>query len=211
MAAPGTGTTALQPIVLKLDRMQRQVNYFDPRGLPTMQMQVLWQRHCEALEAFATRISQQVSDNTNLLTQILAAQAKSDAALATATEVKQTTTLAGSYTDPVSVLTADSTGTVTIAAHTRRYLDGTSVAVDGGSVAGLSGYVTVYYDDAGREGGAVSYQGTTSAVSQEGHRHIVGSVQIPGAGEPPATGSGPSGPGFTPPPDRTTNPGYIES
>lgn len=204
VAAPGTGTVALQPITLKLDRMQRQVNYFDPRGLPTMQMQLLWQRHCEALEAFAARIGQQVADTQNLLAQVLAAQAKSDAALTKAAEVEQTTSLAGSYPDPLNVLTADSAGVVTIASHTRRYLDGTSVAVNGGNPPGTfaaGAYVTIYYDDAGREGGAVAYQGTTSAVSQEGNRHIVGSVQIPGAGEPPASGSSPTGPGFVPPPN----------
>lgn len=199
---PGTGATSLEAITLKLDRMQRQASYFDAQGRPTAQMQLLWQRHCEALEQFATRISQQVTDNSNLLAQILAANAIATAGYAKATQVEQASSLAGSYTDPVGVLSADNTGAITIASHTRRYLDGTSASVDAGSpneTFANGAYVTVYYDDAGREGGAVSYQGTTGAVSQEGNRHIVGSVTIPEAGEPPASGTSPTAPGFTPP------------
>lgn len=210
---PGTGTTSLEPITLKLDRMQRQTSYFDAQGRPTAQMQLLWQRHCEALEQFATRISQQVTDNSNLIAQILAANALATAANQTATSVQQASSLAGSYTDPVSVLSADNTGTVTVAAHTRRYLDGTSASVNGGSVGGFANgaFVTIYYVDAGREGGAVTYQGTTGAVSQEGSTHIVGGVTIPQAGDPPASGTGPTAPGFNPPDDFDNfDPGYIE-
>lgn len=213
VAGPGTGSIALQPIVLRLDRMQRQVSYHDPRGLPTMQMQTLWQRHCEALEAFASRIGQQVADTQNLLAQVIAAQAKSDAALGTANTVQRVTSLAGSYPDPVNVLSADSAGNVLIAAHHRRYTDGASAAVNAGSLSGFAAgsWVTIYYVDAGREGGVVAYQGTTGAISQEGDTHIVGSVQIPQAGEPPASGTSPSAPGFTPPPDGTTyDPNYQE-
>ncbi len=198
---PGTGSITLEPITLKLDRMQRQASYYDAQGRPTAQMQLLWQRHCEALERFASATSTQIVDLNNLLAQILAANAIATAANATATQVQQASSLAGSYTDPVSVLSADNTGAVTIAAHTRRYLDGTSASVNGGSVSGFANgsYVTVFYDDAGREGGAVTYQGTTGAVSQEGNRHIVGSVSIPAAGDPPASGTSPTAPGFTPP------------
>lgn len=202
---PGTGTTSLAPITLKLDRMQRQASYFDAQGRPTAQMQLLWQRHCEALEQFADRISQQVTDNSNLIAQILAANALATAANATANAVQQASALAGSYPDPVGVLSADNTGAITIASHTRRYLDGTSASVDAGSLSGFANgaFVTVFYEDAGREGGAVTYQGTTGATSQEGNRHIVGSVTIPQAGDPPASGNSPTAPGFTPPPDLT--------
>lgn len=202
-SGPGTGTTTLGPITLKLDRLQRQTGYFDAQGRPTPQMQTLWQRHCEALEQFAARISQQVTDNSNIIAQILAANALAAAANGTANAVLASTSLANSYTDPVSVLAADNTGAITIAAHTRRYTDGTSVAVDAGSLSGFASgnYVTVFYEDAGREGGAVAFQGTTSAVSQEGNVHIVGSVAIPNAGDPPANGTSPTAPGFTPPAD----------
>jgi hypothetical protein len=205
---PGTGTSTLEPITLKLDRLQRQTGYFDAQGRPTAQMQLLWQRHCEALETFATRISQQVNDNSNLLAQILAANALAQAANTTASQVQAATSLASSYTDPISVLSADNTGSITVAAHTRRYTDGSSASVDAGSLSGFANgaYITVFYEDAGREGGAVTYQGTTQAVSQEGNVHIVGSVTIPQAGDPPADGTSPTAPGFAPP----TNPGGID-
>ena len=190
--------------------MQRQIGYFDQRGHPTALMQLLWQRHCEALEEFATRISQQVNDNSNLLAQILTTTRIAQAARTEAVAVEATTSLAISYTDPVSVLMADSAGNVTVAAHIRRYSNGASVSVNGGSVSGFASgnYVTVYYIDAGREGGAVTYQATTAAISQEGNTHIVGSVFIPAAGEPPASGAGSSAPGYIPPPGF--NPPYIE-
>ncbi len=134
-----------------------------------------------------------------ILNEIQAVLAVAQAADAKASSVQTTVSLANSYVEPSSVLSAASDGTITIAAHTRVYGD-TSVSVDGGSITGFAqgAFVQVYYDDAAREGGAVSYQGTTSLVSQEGARHIVGGVTIPATGEPPVEGQGPRPPGYVP-------------
>lgn len=210
---PGTGSTSLTTVSLSLDRLQRQGRYFNADGTPTTQMQLHWQRHCEALEAFAARITAQVNDNANLLAQILAANALAAAANDNATETQARTSLADSYTDPVNVLTAANDGSISVEAHSRAYGDGTSVSVNAGSVTGFSGgdYVTVFYKDAGREGGAVTYQGTTSAVAQKDAVHIVGQVTIPASGEPPASGGGTTAPGYSPPPSgSTSDPNYVE-
>lgn len=198
VAGPGTGTN-LSVTVPKLDRIRRLEPMVETSRAATMRFQLIQQRNAEAIEAAFAALSQQVADNTAILNEIQAVLAVAQAADAKASSVQTTVSLANSYVEPSSVLSAASDGTITIAAHTRVYGD-TSVSVDGGSVAGFAqgAFVQVYYDDAAREGGAVTYQGTTSLVSQEGARHIVGGVTIPATGEPPVEGQGPRPPGYVP-------------
>jgi archaellum component FlaG (FlaF/FlaG flagellin family) len=195
IAGPGTGAN-LTVTTPKLDRLMRQERIVQSEQ-PSQRFQTIWQQSMEAIEAAFTALTQQVADNTALLNEIRAAQMLAQAANANAAAVQSTVSLANSYVEPSNVLSASSDGTITITAHTRVYGD-TSVSVDGGSVSGFAqgDYVQVYYDDAAREGGAVTYQGTTGLVSQEGARHIVGGVTIPAAGQPPAEGAGPKPPGY---------------
>lgn len=199
VAGPGTGTN-LSVTTPKLDRIRRLERIVEPSGVAAQRFQIIWQRSMEAIEGAFAALTQQVADNTALLNEIRATQAIAQAANANAAAVQSTVSLANSYVEPSSVLSASSDGTVTIAAHSRVYGD-TSVSVDGGSISGFAegAFVQVYYDDAAREGGAVTYQGTTALVSQEGARHIVGGVTIPATGEPPSEGSGPKPPGYVPP------------
>jgi hypothetical protein len=89
---------------------------------------------------------------------------------------------------------------VTISAHTRVYGDGTSVAVNAGSVLAqpYSTLVYIYYDDAARTGGTVTYLATTSqaTAAQTGDRHLVGQVMTPAAAAPPTDGDYVGAPGF---------------
>ena len=63
---------------------------------------------------------------------------------------------------------------------------------------------SIYYDDADRAGGAVTYVATldpTIAVTSDAHpsRHLVGVVSTPAtSGDPPTTGGGTRPPGFPP-------------
>lgn len=202
VAGPGTGV-ALSVTTPELNRLTRYEQLTNSDGTPSVRLMAIWQEAMDKIEDAFAALSTQVGDNTTLLNQIRAAQALARAANDNANEVASRTSLADSYTDPVGVLTAANDGTVAIASHDRVYGNGSSVSVNSGSVTGfVSGdYVTVYYVDAGREGGAVAYQGTTGPISQEGATHIVGQVTIPGAGEPPATGSGTAAPGYNPPSD----------
>lgn len=182
----------------KLDRLQRQGTYFTPTGNPTAQMQVHWQRTMEAIEAAFASLTGQVTDLTAIVAQIQAANDLAAAANATAVSTKASIDIANSFTNPTSVVSGANDGSITISAHSRVYGDGSSVSVNSGSLSGFASgdYVTIYYDDAARAGGAVTYQGTTLAVAQVGNRHIVGQVTIPAAGDPPETGISPSAPGY---------------
>lgn len=174
----------------RLPRLQRQLSYFEDDGRPSKQMQQHWQR-------FAERIEQRFTDIEGVLTQIQQAQATAAAAVQTANATQAVVNLTGSYVDPPGVLTADSSGTITIAAHSRVYVDGTSVSVNAGSVSGFASgdTVTVVYVDPARAGGAVTYQGTTSPVAQTENTHVVGAATIPAVGQPDAAGLGVTAPG----------------
>lgn len=178
----------------RLARLQRQQAYFDRDGHPTAQMQLHWQRAME-------RIEQRFTSIEGVLAQIQAAQRDAAAAMQTALTVTAKVDLANSYTDPVSgVLTASSDGVITIAGHSRVYGDGTTKAVAGGTLSGyLPGqFIRVYYVDAARAGGSVSYQATTGEIVQSGDTHVVGGVTIPAVGAANATGAGTVPPGYVP-------------
>jgi hypothetical protein len=131
-----------------------------------------------------------------------AAQATATTANSTANTVKRDDAISGSWTSPGSVLSAADVGasaTITIAAHTRKYGDNTSVSVNSGSVTGLSfsTLYSIYYDQTSRAGGAVTYQATTNPntalPNAAAGRHFVGKVTTPADG-----GGGTTG-GYTPP------------
>lgn len=102
--------------------------------------------------------------------------------------------ITGSYVTGVTITATDagSNVTVNISAHTRVYADGTSVSVSAGSVTGLSYSMDyyIYYDQASRAGGVVTYQATTSqtTAAQVGDRHTVGKVTTPAAAAPDNNG-----------------------
>lgn len=124
-----------------------------------------------------------------------AAQTAADTANAAADSTTATTSLANSYVDGLTLGATDAGAsvTITISAHTRIYGDGTSVAVDAGSVTGASydTLIYIYYDQPSRAGGSVTYQTTTnvSDAAQVNDRHVVGSIQTPAAGQPDLDGN----------------------
>lgn len=197
-AGPGVSTD-LSVTKPTLPRLNRQVSYFDAQGRPTLQMQNFWQIVAEKIEEAFAALTTQVGDNTSLIAAIQATQALAQAANDNATSVTSANDLQSSYTDPQNVLSASNDGTVSIAEHNRVYpVSGTTVAVDSGSLTGLSGTVYPYYMDAGRSGGTVSYQASTSPVVQKGDVHTLGSVTVPAAGEPDTSGGGTPAPGVVP-------------
>ena len=191
--------------VPRIERLRRFEDRAGGQVQTTAREQIVQQRNAEGIEdAFA-----QVNANIAALQQTLNLALS---ALAKATALDEKISVEGSYTSPTSVGSANSTGTVSIAAHTRFYTgtEGRSVSVDAGSVTGQTGgsYVTVFYRDAARAGGAVTYEATTSAIAQTGNIHIVWQGTIPNAGEPDTSGTSPSAPGYSPPP--VGNPDYLE-
>lgn len=201
-AGPGTGSS--QSVTTpKLDRLVRFDKLAKSDGTVDQRFQLIWQQTMEAIEAAFAAISGRDDNQDSILARLDAAYNLATAANDNATSALSTINIADSFINPVGVLTASSDGTITIAAHTRVYGDGVQVSVSGGSLSGFASgaLVTVYYDDAGRAGGAVSYQGTTDAVAQAGARHIVGQVTIPAAGEVDTAGAGPTAPGYVANPD----------
>lgn len=208
-AGPGT-TSASAVVVPTLNRLSQYDQFPGVDAQSWRRFMAVWQELCQSIEAAFQAVNDRDTAQDSVLARLTAAEALANAANDNAAAVTQREALADSYTDPVSVAMFANTGTVTIAAHTRVYGDGTSVAVNGGSVSGFAAgnYVTVYYVDAGRQGGAVTYQATTSAIPQTGDTHIVAQGTIPAAGAPAQSGTSPSAPGYIPPVDD--NPSYGE-
>ena len=110
-----------------------------------------------------------------------------------------------SHTDGLFIVaSADgATAKIVITDHTRTYVD-EAVEVDGDTLTGLAYATTysIYYDDADRLGGAVTYIATTNnadAVTNSDHpaRHLVGLATTPAtSGDPPVDGGGTVPPGF---------------
>lgn len=107
------------------------------------------------------------------------------------------------FTAPL--ISADSSGNVTIANHDRVYGDSVlnpTVAVTGGVIAtgeANPSVIRVYYNDVSRAGGAVIYQYTVDPAAppvQGGSTHSVGAITIPSSG----TGNG----------NYVRPPGYVQ-
>ena len=189
------------PQPVRLDRLQRDVAIAQD-GKPSQQFQTQWQFTMEKVEAAFLNLQEQI----DLITLAQAAADAANAAAASAnaaavvaqdaaTDVGEQSSLASSGTSGLTITATDAGAnvTVTISAHTRVYGDGTSVAVTGGSITGLA-YSTayfLYYDDALRAGGAVTFLSTVTAATaaQSGNRHSLGSVTTPAALAAPVTGN----------------------
>lgn len=192
--------------LLTLMRLTANQPIVDPAtGLPTPAFQTLQNNRAANEETIVNNIvsaldqagiaTSSASDATTVASaaQSVAQTANGNAsnALATAGSVARLQALMGSFITP-GVLSATNTGLINVAAHTRYYANGASVSVNAGSISGLALAMTyfVFYDDAGRTGGAVSYQATTNmtAAAQIGDRHVIGVVTTPVANGAVTTG-----------------------
>lgn len=187
---------------LRLDRLMRDVAITENNGRPTLQYQAAEQRKIEQIEIAFLNLEEQVAliaaaqEAANAAN--LAAVAANDAAVAAQGAADDAASVSQLTTSGVSGLTLTATDaganvTITVSAHTRVYGDGTSVAVSGGSITGLAYSMAfyIYYDDALRAGGAVTYQATTSQATgaQTGNRHALGAVTTPAALGAPVGGN----------------------
>jgi hypothetical protein len=177
-------------------------------------LQVYWQRLVEAQEATDAAQNQLIEDVSDLLATIIslnelitqAEEAIDDLGNA-AGAIASANELTNSYATGLTITATDagSSVTITISAHTRVYpkADGstTNVAVTGGSITGQA-YSTdlwIYYDQASRAGGAVSYQVSTSPIAQTGDRHSIGAIKTVAALDPPKPGNPIRPPGYQDP------------
>lgn len=149
------------------------------------------------------RVINGLTEQVDLITQALEL---AGIALDTAEALAKKDALTNSFVDPTAVLEAATSATdptkaqITVANHTRKYGDDTSVAVTGGllDLLNFGTLYYVYYDDPARNGGAVTYAVSTDVIvaAMTGVRHLVGSVITPTlSGDPPVGGGGPRPPG----------------
>lgn len=140
----------------------------------------------------------------DLDTAIAAADAAAASANAAAEAVTSESSLVNSFVDNfvAPLISADNLGNITIATHDRVYGDSTlnpTVSVTGAVVASgaaPASVVRIYYNDASRAGGAVTYLYTIDPAAppvQGGNVHSVGAVTIPAAGTQGGNGVRPPG------------------
>lgn len=193
---------------LKLPRLQGNQQLIDENGYPTTVFILWWAEVASQVETSINGIAIALEAAGIALDAADAAQTAADAADAAALAaqgaadgVTAASALANSYVTGLSITATDigASVTINISAHTRVYGDGTSVAVSAGSLTGqpYSTVIYVYYDQASRAGGAVTYVATTNIddVAQLNDRHSVASVETPAAAAPPNNGGGVRPPG----------------
>lgn len=180
----------------EFDRLQSGTRYVNEDGSFSIAFIVYWQNFCErledaleGLEEAITAVAAAQAAATAANVAAIAANAAAVTAQSAADDVLDASSLASSYVTNFTppMVSGASTGIVTIAAHDRVYGDGTTVSVLGGSVATGQANPTIvyiYYDQASRAGGAVTYAYSTDEgdAAQIGDRHSVGAVEIPAAG-----------------------------
>lgn len=159
-----------------------------PDGSSTIEFATFWDQFARVIEKIVEDLTTVDADLTAAIADIAAAQAAADAAQDTADTVQNNTNISLGFTEPFDTLTGSDVGataTISIAAHDRRYGDGTSVSVNSGSIMGLN-FATpywIYYDDPTRAGGAVTYVAATNAEDATPQaatgRHFVGAIKTP--------------------------------
>lgn len=190
---------AIGPI--RLDRLLRFEKVANGDGTADFDFQAKWDKAMQEIENSVNAVidAQNAADAANAgaaaaNAAATAAQSAADNAQTAADDATAQTAIANSYVTGATVTATDAgaSATINITAHTRFYANGTSVSVNAGSLTGRS-YSTlyyIYYDQASRAGGAVTYQSTTTAAdaAQLGDRHVVGSVTTPAAAAPDTDG-----------------------
>lgn len=192
----------------KLPRLPTNQQIVDDKGYPTTVFVLWWNEFATAIETNFGGIEAALAAAGIALDAADVAIAAADAAQAATDASIEATALANSYVSGITVTATDVGADVTIAisAHTRNYAydPPTSVAVNAGNVTGqpYDTQIYVYYVQASRAGGAVTYLATTDVtdVAQVGDTHSVATVLTPAAAAPPNNGGGslPPGGNFNP-------------
>lgn len=183
-------------MTLRLTRLDAGIPIVTSDGRPTQQFLRIFNGALGSIEASFNTLEETTEDIEELLTTVILLNeliVEAEEAIEAAEEATATITASDSlakswvenFTPPV--VSADNTGLVTIADHDRHYGNGDVVSVDNdtlatGQAAGTKVYI--FYEDAARAGGAVTYQFSTNeaGAAQIGDVHNVGAVEIPAAG-----------------------------
>ncbi|HEV2816712.1 MAG TPA: hypothetical protein VGW40_05775 [Allosphingosinicella sp.] len=181
--------------LLRLGKLNMLDKLVDADGRPTKE----FLRH---LNDMAGSIQATVNDLVKTEIELAVTTATTTAVETDVAAAARLSALVHSYIDFTgTVLTAavsptdSSKAEITVASHTRIYGDGAHANVLGGALdlLDLGTEYFVYYEDAARAGGAVSFVATTNYLdaNQIGDRHVVGKITTPsGSGDPPIYGGG---------------------
>lgn len=205
-------------MTFEIERLPASYALVDAQGRPNRAFSEWWEKMASQLEAqeasqdtLLAQISEILGLTADLDAAVTAAQAAADSAAADAATAQAVAdgadsiaSLTNSGVAGVNVLSATDAGgdaTITVAAHTRLYGNGSSLAIAGPvAITGLA-YATayyVYYDDPTRADTTPDYQTTTSetTAAQTGDRHLVGLVTTPAALAAPTGGRNVRPPGI---------------
>jgi hypothetical protein len=188
-------------VAFRVPRFDRSIPIVEENRTPRLPFHQWWDVAAGQIEEAINGIQDALLAAGIALEAAADAQDAADTAIAAAASAEAS---AGGATGLTSVvnsgvdanpLTATDFGagaTINIAAHNRLYPDGSSVAVNPGSITprAYSTEYWVYYDDPTRVGGAVSYAATTTEAdaAQAGDRHLVGKITTPAALDPDTNG-----------------------
>jgi hypothetical protein len=194
---------ALLP-TLSLGDLRQGVPIVDARGMPSDVLLRIINGNSRATASVVNEIGDFVVDLATLNGLVTAAQTAADEAQAAAAAAAGISELTDSYVSGLTITATDagSDVTISVSAHTRHYPqpDGTTrdVSVNAGSVLAqpYSTNLWIYYDQASRAGGAVTYAAATAPVAQVGDRHSVGGVATPAALGAPVPGKPVRAPGY---------------
>jgi hypothetical protein len=205
-------TVSINPLVLTLLNQSNPI--VTSTGTPTPSFTQTINNSFNNLLVTINAVISQGNDTASLLAQIITLNGLVTATNATVDALAKQAALVNSYTSPTSVLTASYDGTsatITIAAHSRIYGDGTSVSVSGGSIAALLSNTVyyVFYTDTAHAGGTVTYHDSLSGgdAAQTNGVHSVGVILTPSTtggssggagGDPPGVPIRPGGGGAIP-------------
>ena len=179
-------------MALKLPRLPAGVAVVDGAGRPTAALARWWSDFADRIETEVGALAAaQAAQTAATLANTAAASAYAAAAAAQglANTLEAQASLRTSFVSAATVIAGIDTGATakaTISAHTRIYGAGASVSVSAGEVTGLAfaANAYLYYDQASRLGGAVSFAATSDFAAAQpsiAHpdRHYVGAVITP--------------------------------
>lgn len=193
---------------IRLPNLSANAPIVGSAGLATTDFRLFLKKTKEAIEAQLTDLNQAIEDIEETLAIAVAAlataeeaEAKADEALAGGGEMSAATSLQLSQPLGITITATDIGGSaganLDISAHIRRYGNGDQVSVNADPAVDTLAYdlpFFIYYDQASRLGGAVTYVVTATEAdayssSTNPNRHYVGAIHTPTDGGPPTTGT----------------------
>lgn len=177
--------------------LQRTVPIVEDDRTPTLGYAKYWDKVTKRFAETFDNLQDQLSQIENIEQLVDDAQQAADSAQAAANDAQDSAAaslLAVSGTIGCTITASDNgaSADIVVSSHTRVYGDGSTVAVTGSTIPSLihSTEYYIYYNDADRAGGAVTFVATTTVTDaiQVNGKHLVGRVTTPASLGSPVNG-----------------------